>query len=117
MLRALLAYGIRGSLYQQHTIRMPLRTVRVDFAVFHFVGDRMVKLAIEVDGYEWHQKTKQQVERDYRRDRELQRMGWIVHRFSGTEVARDAEACAAEVLETISACAARITAKRSARDV
>lgn len=64
---------------------------RLDFAV---IGDR---IAIEIDGHDYH-KTKEQRTHDAARDRFLQREGWRVMRFTGSEVFQNAERCVQEVL-------------------
>jgi len=105
MLTALLGCGFNtdaraadglGTLWQQHPIDTGVGCIHVDFALTRKVGQRNVRIAIEVDGHRFHQRTKEQVERDYRRGRELARAGWVVIRFSGSEVFRDAGACAIE---------------------
>lgn len=81
----------RGSLIpilSQH----PVGRFRLDFAI------PWLKLAVELDGHEFH-KTKEQRGRDAKRDRLLGKQGWHVMRFTGSEVYRDAEGCAREVLE------------------
>lgn len=57
------------------------------------------RVAVEVDGHEFHEKTKEQAQHDKARDRELQRCGLTVFRFTGSEVFRDPFAVAAEVIE------------------
>jgi len=86
-----------ATVYQQHPIPLGQWTAHADIALVRAVGRREVRIAIELDGHEFHQRTKEQVERDYSRDRALARAGWIVVRFSGSEVWRDAGACALEV--------------------
>ncbi len=54
------------------------------------------KLAIELDGHEFH-KTKEQRTHDARKDRFLSKRGWTVLRFTGTEVFRDIKRCVEEV--------------------
>jgi len=49
--------------------------------------------AIECDGHEWHEKTKEQVARDKLRDRRLVMVGITPIRFSGSEIHRDAASC------------------------
>ena len=44
------------------------------------------KLVIECDGYEFHQKTKQQVDNDNQREYDLKMNGFQILRFSGTEI-------------------------------
>jgi len=57
-------------------------------------------LAIEIDGHEFHEKTKEQAQRDKARDRRLVRCGGHrVLRFTGAEVYANAEACWDEVLD------------------
>lgn len=55
-----------------------------------------VKLAIECDGHEYH-KSKDQRTHDARRDRYFKSEGWEVLRFTGSEIHKDAKACAEEV--------------------
>jgi very-short-patch-repair endonuclease len=54
-------------------------------------------LAIECDGARFHAATKEQVDRDKRRDRYFAALGISVMRFSGSEITRCAQACATEV--------------------
>jgi very-short-patch-repair endonuclease len=56
-----------------------------------------MKIAIELDGHEFHERTKQQVELRNVRDRELGDAGWIVLHFSGSEFHRDPLRCIEEV--------------------
>lgn len=55
-----------------------------------------LKIAIEIDGREWH-NTELQTENDKARDRALMRLGWQTIRYPGREVYADAAACVAEV--------------------
>lgn len=55
------------------------------------------QLVIECDGAEFHATTKEQVERDKRRDRYCAARGICVMRFTGAEIYRDPRGCAAEV--------------------
>jgi very-short-patch-repair endonuclease len=70
---------------------------RADFAV---VSDS-AQLIVEVDGYAYHDTTRDQLEHDRQRDRYLMRAGWRVVRFTGREVHRDPDACARELIETL----------------
>jgi very-short-patch-repair endonuclease len=47
-----------------------------------------MKIAVELDGYEFHERTREQVTLRDRRDRVLQRHGWIVLHISGSELVR-----------------------------
>lgn len=64
---------------------------------------RAFSLAIECDGHEFHEKTKEQVARDKARDRAITLRGVSVVRFSGSEIFRDADGCAAQVFEMMEA--------------
>jgi very-short-patch-repair endonuclease len=58
----------------------------VDF-VFHTHAKH--KIAVELDGYEFHEKTKDQAQADKEKDRNLQQAGYFVARFTGSEVYAD----------------------------
>lgn len=70
---------------------------RVDFAI------KELRIAIELDGHDYH-KTKEQRSYDARRERYLQRNGWRVIRFTGSEVWRDVTKCVNELLAFIEIC-------------
>lgn len=55
--------------------------------------------AIECDGHEWHEKTKDQVARDKLRDRRLILAGVTPIRFSGAEIFHTPSYCARYVIE------------------
>lgn len=60
---------------------------RVDFMVG--CADPRIKIAIECDGHEFHERTPEQAERDKSRDRDFAASGWTVLRFTGREIHRD----------------------------
>lgn len=68
---------------------------RLDFA---FVAADGRKLAVEVDGHDFHDRTVDQATWDRKRDRYLALGNWRVVRFTGTEVHRGAFTCASEIL-------------------
>ncbi len=71
---------------------------RIDFAIFiNVIANEEIKIVVECDGHNFHEKTKEQAARDKRRDRDLQIAGWKVLRFTGSEIWRDHKACAAYV--------------------
>lgn len=74
---------------------------RADFALVPagWTSAKPIPLVVEVDGHDYHERTKEQAERDRRRDRLMTHSGATVLRFTGREVWRNAEACAAEVLD------------------
>jgi very-short-patch-repair endonuclease len=57
---------------------------------------------IEIDGHEFHEKTKDQAKRDRERERLLTRKGNIVIRFTGSEVYIDPVKCVKELIQIIS---------------
>lgn len=67
-----------------------------------------LRFAIECDGHDFHEKTKEQARADKARERELLRVGFLVLRFSGSEIWRDAAACAEEAWRTIAKLAWRM---------
>lgn len=78
---------------------------------FHVAGTRYHldfamsehKIGIEIDGHEWH-STRQQRQHDSQRDRILMGLGWRVLRFTASEVTRNADRCAEEVLMLLKKC-------------
>lgn len=68
---------------------------RVDFAA---VTPGLPMVAVECDGHGFHERTKEQVARDKKRDRHFQSAGWRVLRFSGSEIYQDADACIGELM-------------------
>lgn len=55
-------------------------------------------LAVECDGHDFHEKTKEQAARDKSRDRDLTELGVRVLRFTGAEIWRDPLRCAGDVM-------------------
>jgi very-short-patch-repair endonuclease len=74
--------------------------VNVDFLVKDPKA-RGLPIVIELDGHEFHEKTKQQAAKDRKRERSIIRRGYHVVRFTGHEVFRGAEACVKEVVEML----------------
>jgi very-short-patch-repair endonuclease len=75
---------------------------RVDFMVLirHRGGVR--RLAIECDGHDYHEKTKEQAQRDKKRDRDLLLAGVQTIRFTGSELFRDPGICFDHIQEQVS---------------
>lgn len=82
-----------------------LKADRVDFVVVGFAcGDiDPARLVIECDGHAFHEKTPGHAARDKARDRRISALGYTVLRFTGTEIRRRPEKCAAEVHKMVSA--------------
>lgn len=63
--------------------------------------NEIMKFAIEIDGYEWHEKTKEQAANDRRKDRIYLKNGYTPIRFLGTEVYHDVSSCARDTIEIV----------------
>ena len=76
---------------------------RVDFllAAARANGEPPFLLAVECDGHDFHEKTKKQAARDKKRDRQLNDVGVVVYRFTGSELWRDAGQCARDVISKL----------------
>lgn len=85
------------------------KTYRLDFSVefgpqslanaAHARGIPQPKVAIELDGHQFHERTKEQVAYRNERDRALTSEGWAVIHFSGSELYRDPLSCARHVVD------------------
>lgn len=78
----------------QWEIAIEDKIYRADFAL----PDK--KISFELDGHEYH-KTKEQRTNDARRERDFQKAGWKVIRFTGTEIFQNARRCALDAMELI----------------
>lgn len=95
----------------QHEVEVEGRGYRLDI-VFEvseldgpFVsisGPQCPKVALELDGHEFHERTKEQVTQRNRRDRDLQTAGWTVLHVSGSEFNANPEKVTEEVYERVS---------------
>lgn len=74
---------------------------RVDFLVTANPPETSVRVVVECDGHNFHERTKEQAARDRSRDRDLQAQGYRVLRFTGSEIYRDAFHCAGEIIEAL----------------
>lgn len=75
---------------------------RVDFLIPVIYKNQENKcFIIECDGHEFHQKTKEQIKKDNIRTRNLQKLGYEIIRFSGSEIWNDAYKCVLEIKKII----------------
>lgn len=76
---------------------------RADFLIVAAIIEKkkMFNFVVEVDGHDFHQKTKKQVERDNTRNRNMALYGYNVIRFSGSEIYANSNKCASEVFTFI----------------
>ncbi len=87
---------------KQKEIKCENKKYRVDFCIpVIYKNQENKSFIIECDGHEFHQKTKEQVERDNTRMRDLQKQGYEVIRFSGTEIWHRPHKCASDILNII----------------
>lgn len=91
----------------QYEVRVDQATYRLDFAIgyhdryfmrWHDRRHGAARIAVELDGHEFHERTREQVEDRNRRDRTLASNGWEVLHFAGRELLRDPERVVLEVL-------------------
>jgi very-short-patch-repair endonuclease len=81
---------------------------RVDFRLESNCSGRRILAVIECDGHDFHERTKEQAARDRKRDRDLQSEGYLVFRFTGSQIYRDPWGCVDEMYDAIGAvCCAR----------
>lgn len=96
------------NLLPQHTLQLGDKRFRLDFRV---TVDReadsslaektrvaLPLIAVELDGHDFHERTKEQVAARNERDRLLTAAGWTVFHYSGSELYRDPSRCVEEVI-------------------
>jgi very-short-patch-repair endonuclease len=83
------------------TPQATLSGCRVDFLLWFKIGRIVGGIAVECDGHAFHEKTKEQAARDKDRDRKVLLSGYPVMRFAGSEIFRDATACAEQVADAL----------------
>ena len=89
-----------GALVVQQPIACGETTYRADLAIVGWADapiGRQWKVAIECDGHDFHERTKEQARHDRRRDRAFQVAGWSILRFTGSEISADPLDCAYQV--------------------
>lgn len=87
---------------KQQTIEVKGNKYRVDFLIpVSYKNQDNRIFIVECDGYEFHQKTKKQVEKDNKRQRDLQEAGYEIIRFSGTEIYHKPRQCAVAIKNII----------------
>jgi very-short-patch-repair endonuclease len=87
----------------QHEVQAGGKTYRVDVALAElsadFLGEaaalgvRAPRVAVELDGHEFHERTREQVAHRDARDRALQADGWTVFHVSGSVINRNPLEC------------------------
>jgi very-short-patch-repair endonuclease len=74
---------------------------RVDFYMIAVMGPETIFTVVECDGHDFHEKTKEQAQRDKQRDRYFTSKGYKVVHFTGSEIWKDASKCASEIADII----------------
>jgi very-short-patch-repair endonuclease len=85
-------YGHKVIITPQYKIENYLT---VDFKIN--LPDKNKTIIIECDGHEFHEKTKEQAQKDKKRDRKLANQEFFVLRFTGSEIYNDPQKCIKEV--------------------
>jgi len=80
----------------------PVSRYKIDFVYIHKDqdGNDKFKIAIEIDGSKFH-TTTEQLNSDYKRERHLLLQGFMVVRFTGSEVHNHCGRCLDEVIQII----------------
>src|SRR5437773_882091 len=97
------------TLSRQHEVELSGAKYRIDFIVTPDDADLVFDgqkhriyypgIAVELDGHDFHERTKEQVELGNRRDRAMQKHNWTVFHFSGTELLRNPARSVEEVFK------------------
>lgn len=75
--------------------QVKILSYRVDFLIE--AENLKKKIVVECDGHNFHERTKEQAARDRRRDRDLAGMGYLVLRYTGSEIWKSAYECASDI--------------------
>jgi len=81
--------AFRGSIELQAQIDGYLADMLLTVRSSICVDVEPVRIVLECDGHDFHERTKEQASRDKKRDREMQQMGFTVFRYSGSDIFRD----------------------------
>ena len=89
------------NIYSQMDIVCGKKIYRVDFQINAIVNGKEKILIVECDGHEFHEKTKAQAIKDRQRERDLIKNGYIVARFTGSEIFNNLYKCVNEIKEIL----------------
>lgn len=103
------------TLYPQRPWPLPGPKYRLDFGMGFVWEKRSWLVAVECDGHDFHERTKEQAANDRARDRELMLSGVRTVRFTGSEIYRDPQGCALALLRQLDSVVEE--AMRPAREV
>lgn len=87
----------------QAEIEINDKKYKVDFLVKFLKEENLIdhEFVIECDGHDFHEKTKEQVKKDKERERNLMENGYVVIRFTGSEIYDSPARCARQALRII----------------
>lgn len=75
-----------------------VKRFRLDIVVDYWRWPNAARMAVECDGHDFHERTKEQAAHDRARDRFLTSNRFPFFRFTGSEIYRNADRCAGEVI-------------------
>lgn len=87
-------------------IQAPIGQFRADFLFTCHAKGHVRRLVVECDGHDFHERTKQQAQRDKARDRFMVAEGITVIRFTGSELYREPSECADQLQRLLENCMA-----------
>lgn len=93
--------SVDAQIIPQSEIEIYSKVYRLDFHIIVEVFDKEFNFAVECDGHDFHEKTKEQARKDKERDRNLQRIGFTIIRFTGSEIWENPFGCSRQVIEII----------------
>lgn len=77
---------------------------RLDFLLVRVAGGEPRRfVVVECDGHDFHERTKAQASRDKKRDRHFAKKGWLVLRYTGSDIWRSPGDCGLESLTVVGA--------------
>ena len=87
----------------QQTIKANNHKYRADivFDMDFYSSGKPYKLVIECDGHEFHEVTKEQVEKRNIRDMDLKIQGYDVLHYSGSQICKNPKQCARDITQYI----------------
>lgn len=87
----------------QQEVELERHKYRVDFLIEVTPpnDDDTKYIVVECDGHAYHERTKEQAQRDKERDRRFTRAGYTVLRFTGRELYRDPRKCYQEITKMV----------------
>lgn len=80
------AQMLYGYLYFNVSFQERIEEYTLDFLVKYSSPTTNFKVIIECDGHEFHEKTREQVSKDKKRDRYFSKNGFTIFRYSGSEI-------------------------------